>query len=202
VFDPPPADRLDIPISECVHNLRTALDHIGYRLAIYIGGDPPPNADGTGFPICRDPKHFTASLPNRIGKLKRIPPALRTALEDAQPYAGGHGADFPTLTNLNDCDKHRFAPLLAAVAEVRSLNIGTFHGSSFVGPLLGGHEDGAVIVKFIPAPNTEVDMELRVGYDVAFGPGYPGNGAYVVSYLRGTLDYIRDTLVPSLAAFL
>jgi hypothetical protein len=55
VSQPPPADKVDIPISEGVHNLRIALDHIGYQLAIYIGGDPPPNAAETGFPICRDP---------------------------------------------------------------------------------------------------------------------------------------------------
>jgi hypothetical protein len=137
VFDSPPSAKLNIPISECVHHLRTVLDHIGYRLAVYVGGNLPPNEGSSGFPICRDAKHFAGSLPNKIGKPKQIPPSMRTALEVAQPYNGGDAANLAILRDLHDCDKHRFPPLIAAVGEATSLNIETFAGSSLMGPCFG-----------------------------------------------------------------
>jgi len=202
VFEPPPADDLDIPISECVHNRVSALDQIVYRLAVYVGGDPPPNEANSGFPICSSPKHLTNSLPSKIGKPKLIPPPMRTALESAQAYEGGDAVNLPVLQDLNDCDKHRFPPLLAAIGQVVSLNIGTFSGSSFAGPRMGPLEDGASVLSFTPAPDAIVDMELNVLFAVAFGSDYPGHGAYVGPFLETTLGYIRDTILPSLAAFL
>ncbi len=201
IFESPPDD-LNIPISECVHSLRSALDHIGYRLAVNVGGDPPPNETNSGFPICRDPTHFARSLPNKIGKPKAIPAAMRTALEAAQPYNGGDAANLPILENLHDCDKHRFPPLLAAVGEVLELHIGTFTGSALQGPLMGPLEHNAVVVRFTPDPLTEVDMNLRIRFDVAFGSGYPGDGRNVISFLTTTLDYIGASILPALTPFL
>ncbi len=201
IFEQPPDD-LDIPISECVHCLRSALDHIGYRLAIHVGGDPPPNEAGSGFPICRDAKHFERSLSNKIGKPKSIPTAMRAALEAAQPYNGGNGANLPILQDLHDCDKHRFPPLLAAVGGVESLHIGTFSGSSFVGPYMGPLEHGAVVLRFTPDPMAEVDMDLRVRFDVAFGSGYPGGARHVIPFLTTTLAHIGTGILPPLTQFL
>jgi hypothetical protein len=127
---------------------------------------------------------------------------MRAALEAAQPYKGGDATKLPILESLNNCDKHRFPPLLAAVGQVLRLDIGTFTGSSFEGPFMGPLKDGAVVVRFTPAPYSNVDMDLRVRFDVAFGGGYPGYGAYVVSFLSDTLSFIRDEIVPSLRAFL
>lgn len=202
VFEPPPATSLNIPISECVHHMRTALDHIGYRLAVHVGGNPPPNEASSGFPICRDPKHFARSLSNKIGKPKAIPPTMRTALEIAQPYYGGNTPNLTMLRDLHDCDKHRFPPLLAAVGEATQVNIESFTGSGFQGPFLGPLKDGAIILSFTPTPNAIVNMDVRARFDVAFGPGYPGDSAYVLPYLRHILAYIRDTLIPSLTTFL
>jgi hypothetical protein len=45
-------------------------------------------------------------------------------------------------------------------------------------------------------------MKLYMPFDVAFGNGYPGHGAYVLPFLRTTRDFIRGEIVPSLDTFL
>ena len=205
VFESPPED-LQIPISECVHNARTALEHIAYRLATHVRGtEPSLQADNTTFPLVRDPARlarFNDTLGGAIGSPKRIPAAMGTALYNAQPCHGGDATNLGILEDLNNCDKHRFPPLLVAVAQVLEMNVGTFSGSGFHGPHLGPHEHGAIVAGFTPDPHAEVDMDLRVRFDVAFGLGYPGEGAQVAPFLTNTLRYIRETLVPAFEPFL
>jgi hypothetical protein len=48
----PALERWSLVAADCVHNLRCALDHLVYAIAVYESGqDPPPNHRGLQFPI-------------------------------------------------------------------------------------------------------------------------------------------------------
>src|ERR1039458_556639 len=48
-------------IGDCVHNLRSALDHLVYAIAMHESGqNPPPKEDRLAFPIVDNPADRTA----------------------------------------------------------------------------------------------------------------------------------------------
>lgn len=52
-------DRIPAIGSDAIHYLRSALEHLVYRLAILESGqDPPPKHDKLGFPIAETPEVF------------------------------------------------------------------------------------------------------------------------------------------------
>jgi hypothetical protein len=103
-----PPDEFAALAADCCHNLRHALDHIAYRLAIVISKcDPPPNETNIYFPIAGSPQEFEGKLGSSFGSPKRIPTDIRTVLEGAQPYNGGDRFFFPswrTWTTLTSTD--------------------------------------------------------------------------------------------------
>jgi hypothetical protein len=42
-------------VSDCIHNLRQSLDHLAYRLAVFVGGDPPAQRSDDRLPYLRFP---------------------------------------------------------------------------------------------------------------------------------------------------
>lgn len=75
--------RLSLPVSDCIHNLRAALDYLVYELAILDSGDVQ---EGSQFPIEDDPQVF------HIGRRNTDLCGLRDdhvlAIETLQPYKG------------------------------------------------------------------------------------------------------------------
>ena len=62
VFEDPPSEITGMA-ADCFHNLRHALDHIAYGLAIRISGcDPPPNEENIYFPIAKTSASFRGSV--------------------------------------------------------------------------------------------------------------------------------------------
>jgi len=103
-------------IGDCLHNLRSALDHLAWQLVLLDGGEP---GDRTQFPIHGSP--FNKSGEPRPPQLE---PAVRredilAALKGAQPYSvekeGRDPADsyLPALQCLNNIDKHRLLLVVA-----------------------------------------------------------------------------------------
>ncbi len=106
-LDPLPI-RLNTLIGEFLHNLRSALDHLVWRLVLDNGGKPTKE---TTFPILR-----VGNAPNKKGK--QAPPRIAggvsadalTLIEAAQPYQfGTNYADSAlwVLHQLWNIDKHR-----------------------------------------------------------------------------------------------
>ena len=55
----PPFDDLALLAGDCAHNLRSALDHLFYALAVQKSGrNPPPNVRNLEFPICETQEGF------------------------------------------------------------------------------------------------------------------------------------------------
>jgi hypothetical protein len=59
ILKPPDLERWSLIASDAFHNLRCALDHLVYAIAVFqTKSDPPPDATVLAFPICDTPKWF------------------------------------------------------------------------------------------------------------------------------------------------
>jgi hypothetical protein len=112
-------------IGDCLHNLRSALDHLAWQLVLLDGQKP---SFATSFPVRRTKDE---SRPLLLPKVCRQD--ILTAIEQVQPYSDvGNPADPPVLNplwalhRLNIIDKHRLV-----VVVVHTLNLGeTYWGWS------------------------------------------------------------------------
>ena len=190
------------PVTDCIHNLRQALDHLAYRLAVFVGGDPPPNEDTTGFPIYDSPL-TDDRLRTKIGDPKKIPATMRTALEAAQPHAGGDTELLSILHDLDNLDKHRFPPLVTVGGVVGNYRADELHAEWVDGPRLGPITDGAEIMRWQLKPGVHpVDLQFRCTNHVAFGEPSSVEGLEPHVLLGKIRTYIQRAIVPSFAPFL
>lgn len=116
------SDRTAILAGDCVHNLRCALDHAVFSLAVYATGTIP----GTRlqWPVLETPndktlKHQTAGLPAGAFAI----------IESLQPYHMGPAdafkrSPFWQLHKLDIIDKHRLPPVAAVLEMIPDLSPG------------------------------------------------------------------------------
>jgi len=171
---PPDSDRWSLIAAECVQNLRSALDHFIYAVAIHqTGMNPPVDAKLLQFPICDTPDSFSShSQLRRIGSLS---PSMQAGIEGVQPYNRPHHQIPPLLgilRDLNDFDKHRLLKVaLARQYEGAFYNIrcpcraGTheFSFDYFGGDIVDGTEVASVTVH---PPCLDVIFEHKTGFTV------------------------------------
>jgi hypothetical protein len=91
---------LSLPVSDCIHNLRAALDYLIYELAFLDSGTVK---DGTQFPIEDDPQAFNKKRRNRY--LCGLSDDHIRKIESLQPYNGVNWTR--TLRTISNPDKHR-----------------------------------------------------------------------------------------------
>jgi hypothetical protein len=167
----PPLERWSLVVGDIIFNLRCALDHLTYAIAIHESGqDPPPAWQSLMFPICDTDAKFGDESKRRI---KTLSDRVRAAIEIVQPYNRPHEEIPPLLSILrdfNNADKHRLLQL--AYSAVSFGNIGFVGPHYLVGtecqPILnfGELKDGAEIAAFVfesPTPNMKYD---RIVFDV------------------------------------
>jgi hypothetical protein len=191
---PTPNPEWSAILGDCVHNLRSALDHVAYQLAAQ------PNLR-TQFPIRNRPP-----TKRRWFRKRRILPDIsggvsddvRRALEAVQPYNRrdlNHGLDLLSL--LDNIDKHRDLIVVASASEA--------HITSHIGgsadepppqktiftrrPL----EDGNVIaVVTYDAPYPQPDPNLQFFPAIAFGKSGPVAKELVNIVLDDLIVRVRD----------
>jgi hypothetical protein len=108
-----------VRIGECVHDMRSALDHLAYGLNI-IGSrqDPPPNHGQSAFPIYSDRRTYRKGRRPAAPLIRHFPWGARTMVESLQPYHGRKNDPFSPrrlndLAELSNIDKHRRFPVAA-----------------------------------------------------------------------------------------
>lgn len=148
---------------DALHNLRCALDHMVYALAIHETGAEPPDDDKIlAFPVCSDSSHFAQSR----YRIRSLSTTTQAAIERAQPYnrpkPGRWFAPIWWLAQLNDVDKHRLAHLSLVAARDDEIVVdaepGSFTAHWNTGPLIDG---APFFVLTLSEPNPEVYVELR-----------------------------------------
>jgi hypothetical protein len=92
-------------IGDCLHNARSALDHLAHEIVKSLGGTPKYGPRGTSFPIMT-----RGSSPATLAGLVPLPPEIIAALEAVQPRnqgSGFYGTFMGALSELDNRDKHR-----------------------------------------------------------------------------------------------
>jgi hypothetical protein len=87
---------------DAAHNMRSALDHLAWQLALLTSVEP---FDKTQFPIALTPEAFESS---RRRMLRDIDPRHQSVMEGVQPYSRtDEGMALRDLRVLSNTDKHR-----------------------------------------------------------------------------------------------
>jgi hypothetical protein len=102
-----PFDRLSLIAGDCAHNLRCALDHLVYALAIRNTAKNPPKHSATiQFPIVDSPEAFQ----KQRYRIESLSDTAQDFIETKQPYNQPHSVLPPilaVLNNFDNVDKHR-----------------------------------------------------------------------------------------------
>lgn len=172
VFTIPKATPIDpalpLIIGDCIHNLRSALDHLVYQLALRNGASPV-DAEKTFFPICLTEVEFD----KKVKKLLKpfISDAAFAEIKKSQPYSAYDvpvEADIWVLHKLSIIDKHRLLIVAGQQFAVTEFTVTVPTGEQFheviSDPQWKPMEDGAEIIRFdlskaIAAPG---EMQVKV----------------------------------------
>ncbi len=155
--------RWAVLMGDALFNLRCALDHIIYALAIvHTGQDPPDDDAKLAFPITSSPEKFKASQ----WRISSLPQLVQTGIEKAQPYNRTHRSGWQPLwwlAQLNDVDKHRLSILQPIAAVPDEVVIDAEPGSFRVLWNSSAYIDGTpvLVVRLKePDPNVYVDLKM------------------------------------------
>jgi hypothetical protein len=139
-------------VGDCIHNARSALDHLVFQLAI-LNRAPSAAANKTMFPVCLTPEQFRDSTARKVAPF--VSGATLAEIEKLQPYATGN-ADAEdilwVLSQLDIIDKHRL--LLVTVSKFRpvAFTVTVPTGEQFAHEIPSGKwkpsADGAEIIRF------------------------------------------------------
>jgi hypothetical protein len=176
-----PPDDIALAAGDCVHNLRSALDHIIYELSCHTAKE---DVGGTEFPIFKNPKNWDAK-DAKTGdfkpfsgcyKLRAVPKAARDRIEVLQPYRGLDAMYWTrerllNVHQLDIADKHRNLNL--AVANVPETGVAYGHDGPqmrviyvHTGRLNEGTE--ALLLRFHPSVDLKVKVQPYTFLEVVF----------------------------------
>lgn len=150
---PRPVDpALPLAIGDCVHNLRSALDHLIFQLAV-LNGKAVEAEKKISFPVCLTDDDFEGLVRKKVTPF--IDGKALAAIKELQPYQTGnvHSADaLWVLSQLDIIDKHRLLVVIARHLRPTGFTITTPTGDVFDQVLpetaWKAMEDGAEILRF------------------------------------------------------
>ena len=193
---------------DAVHNLRSALDHLAYLL-VNVGTHGTGPSSHVYFPIFENASKYKAGL---SGKVKGMRQDAIDAISATEPYGGGNGDAFYQLHCLNNIDKHRL--LLTVWANFQSHTLLPSQRAHAERIYLGSHPGGtppdlrdvfiAPTVKRFPlkqgdiiltVPFAEVENNLQIRLDIAFGEPKVLQGKSVFETLHDLMDRIHDLVL-------
>jgi hypothetical protein len=165
-----PPDDVALAAGDCIHNLRSALDHIVYELSCHAVGQ---HVADTAFPILANPLRWKSISGQQ---LRAVPAAARKRIEELQPFQGLDARYWTRerllqVHELDIADKHRNLNL--AVANVP--DIGVLYGHDgpqlkvinvFKGRLSEGIE--TLLLRFDPSVDLAAKVVPYTFVDVVF----------------------------------
>lgn len=199
-----------VVVGDIAHNLRSALDHLAWQLAM----PHPPSK--TGFPIFLKQKDYNRKTKGRKPErgsgpfmVRGMPSAARTSIRDLQPYRRAklrqrtaHSDPLWLLHELNRVDKHQVLQIAAFTLDVIAIHFtidGNRAGGYFAarkGPFTNGAEIWRRQIPGLPHP--EVQMDCKFTPDVAFAEPGPAFGQPVIDTLAAARNAIVSDVLPKL----
>lgn len=202
VADPPLS--LSCAISDCVQNLRTALDYLVSELAL-PGGEPPIH---NLFPICNSPQVYKRQVEQR-DRLQNVPDKARAIIESLQPYNAKGGKRFShpmyILNRLITADKYRL-PALIVICRPQPTFI---HDNEPNGPnriegtfIAEPFQDGARFTdqRLTEIQRDEVTMRIERGIYLPFRD-LPWTDSAADTVLGKVLWFMKGQVVPRFESF-
>jgi hypothetical protein len=176
----PPLDRWSCIVGDCIHNLRSALDHFIFGAAIRESGkNPPPDDRSLQFPISDSPAKFAG----QAWRIRELSLGVRAEIERMQPYNRRHPSVPPLLgllRDLDDFDKHRLLNIVVSQVGEGKFSFLSLVGNPVVDYRKDGLELGAEIAWFtIDPPQLKVDYhhEAIIVIAIRHVPGPSGSGS-------------------------
>jgi len=206
---PPPPPIIGLLVGDCVHNLRSALDHIVYALISTNPAKPDGVPDTrTMFPI-RDTREGYLHQVTKQRRIHGAPEAVATLIDSLQPYhARDKGLDHTAhplwiLDKLENIDKHRRLMLASGVARHAHVSIRYPDGGETDLMILQDCiYDRAILTSYPLTENGEVEMNgyLLVYIALREVDELPSLVDEDILHILGQLiDYVGNRLMPRFA---
>ena len=200
---PDPPLSLSCAISDCIQNLRTALDYLVCELALPAGEPPIHNL----FPICNTTQVYKRQVEQR-DRLHNVPNKARTIVESLQPYnaTGSKRFSHPLyiLNKLITADKYRL-PALTVTCRPQPIFIyngpngpNRIEGTSITEPFQDGARLKDQRLKEIQAD--EVMLHIERGIYLPFA-GLPWTDSAADAVLGKVVSFVTDQVVPRFESF-
>lgn len=185
IVEPPPLEKWGSITGECVHSLRSALDHTANALVRI----KRPKAEFSEFPVFKDRALWDS---DHAKKLPGVAPKVMTQVKWLQPYRRGGDQDPLWLIHLLDIiDKHRRLNLVSP--SITASQWATDGGNvEDIEMPFGPFEDGTPVARFRLVPTRDappMHVETKFTFDVAFGEGQPLARMPVMLMLENLLVY-------------
>jgi hypothetical protein len=185
-------------VGDFAHNLRSALDHLAWQLALLTTKTP---GDRTEFPIFeKEPEKGFLTAEGVKRRIGDIPDEAQRLIEALQPYHRPEGAQRDPLWQLHRLDvidKHR---LLVAQATHPTFPLMLNDRQRTMGQVRR-LDDGTIVLRVPGWANPQQTFEPHYAVGITFlipvdAQGGVGVGSQV---LRGIYDAVRDDVVPRFA---
>ena len=198
---PAPPLMLSVIVGDCLHNLRSSLDHIVYQLVI-INGQLPTTANM--FPICETPDGFNRQI--RRNRLSGVPGHAQTLIEHLQPYNTGQAPGLNNLWCLNhlvNIDKHRSLALTQVFAKDLGIEISD-DGHVLHKRSLGNttaHDKAKIMrTKYELRSLDKVKVQIKSGLFVAF-KDLPADDLDICVVLGDLIEFIEKSVIARFEPF-
>ncbi|HUY55018.1 MAG TPA: hypothetical protein VMV23_07650 [Candidatus Nanopelagicaceae bacterium] len=199
-------DSIVVVLGDCIHNLRSVLDHLACQLVRASGQEPgnvafPIQHEKTAVDPCTGIERPTLALPVRDD--------IRDSLDSMQPY---HGTDIGRrlnwLNGLDIIDKHRDQLVVATavgsaktrVYDIDNPDVGRYPLGRVtkIWPEPLKHGKPCLRLTY-PAPQLEANPYTKVAVKVRFGNPGPAKGQHILTVLEDLVKLVRDDIVGAFA---
>ena len=189
-------DRIALVTGDCVHNLRSSLDHLAHQL-VRVANNTPDGS--TAFPVL-DERMTDKGNVKTLSVSGGVTPDALALIEAAQPYQ--RGEDDPTLhplwlvQNLDNIDKHRTLNVMAGMVAAPSVTL-CFKGGAVLHQWQGiqAFKEGTPMAWFpVAGPPEDVEVNTRYTPFVALGDFGSVEGEPVDEVLRELADYVAQLI--------
>jgi hypothetical protein len=166
---------IPVLVGEALGNLRSALDHLTWHLALLESSSP---SVGTEFPVFTDDRRYRDQRNRKIGDLSRAAKAL---IDDEQPFQNATPEEHPLqiLHGLTNIDKHRLLHIVVtAVTGVFVHPEGLPDGAQIqiqwkFEPVLNGAIFATATLSGVANPPAELDLSFPFEFCFPFTAGKP-----------------------------